>query len=129
MPRPPLPTAIHEAKGTYIQHLERRREAEPEPKGPLMEPETQLDEAEMMVWNRLLEVLPDGVTTIENGYPLTILSKLMMRALSGDAKAWEHAQIRSWCAGFGMTPADRAKVHVKPQKQKDEWDDLDEPAP
>jgi hypothetical protein len=128
MPRPPLPTALHEAKGSYIHDPQRRREAEPQSKGPILQPEIELDEAETRVWERLLEVLPSGVATVEAGYPLAILAKLVVRASTGDAKAWEHGMLRSYFAGFGMTPADRAKVHVKPEQPNDEWDELDAPA-
>jgi hypothetical protein len=127
MPRPPLPTAIHEAKGSYIHDPQRRREAEPQPKGAIGEPPQELGEAEKRVWYELLEVLPDGVVTSECRYPFAYLATLIVKQLRGDLAAWEAGQLRSYFAGFGMTPADRVKVHVQPQKPKDEWDELDAP--
>jgi hypothetical protein len=124
MPRPPLPTAIHEAKGTYIQHPERRREAEPEPKGPVGDPPAELDAVEKRLWFEVLRSLPDGVVTSECRYPFAGLVRLIAKQLSGDLAAWEAGQLRSLYAGFGMTPADRAKVHVKPENPNNEWDEF-----
>jgi hypothetical protein len=128
MPRPPLPTAIHEAKGTYVQHPERRRADEPQPKAPIGEPPGRLNDEERSAWCELLEILPDGVATIECRWALERLVRLIVKSWKGVTAAWEEGLIRSYIAGFGMTPADRAKVHVKPALPRDEWDDLDGPS-
>jgi hypothetical protein len=57
-------------------------------------------------------------------WALERLARLMVKSWADDTAAWEEGLIRSYMAGFGMTPADAAKVHVKPQKPKDEWDDF-----
>jgi hypothetical protein len=70
------------------------------------------------VWYELLEVLPDGVVTSECRYPLAYVTTLIVKQLRGDLAAWEAGQLRSYFAGFGMTPADRVKVHVHPRSPK-----------
>src|ERR1051326_1704666 len=113
MPRPPLPTAIHEAKGSYIHDPQRRREAEPLPKGPIREPPARLNAEQKNAWYELLEILPDGVATLECRWALERLARLMVKSWADNTAAWEEGLIRSYMAGFGMTPADWAKVHVK----------------
>jgi hypothetical protein len=122
MPRPRLPTAIHEAKGSYIHDPQRRREAEPLAKGPIGAPPARLNAEQKNAWYELLEILPDGVATLECRWALERLARLMVKSWADNTAAWEESLIRSYMAGFGMTPADRAKVHVKPQKPKGEWD-------
>jgi hypothetical protein len=124
MPRPPLPTAVHEAKGSYIHNPQRRRDAEPQAKGPIGEAPSRLNTEERAAWDELMEILPNGVATVECRWAMERFVRLMVRSWAGDTAAWEEGLIRSYMAGFGMTPADRAKVHVKPEHLKDDWKDF-----
>src|SRR3954469_23229423 len=50
MPRPRLPTPVHELKGTYLHDPRRRGKAEPKPRGPLGPPPDCLDEVQTQAW-------------------------------------------------------------------------------
>lgn len=134
MPQPRVPTATQEARGSYIRHPERKRERalEPQPKAPLGEPPKDFDKDQKKVWLELSAKMPDGVASDWDESAFEVLVCLIVnfrqRRRNGMQQVvGEIAQMNKLFTQFGMTPADRSRVHAKPEKvdkPEDPWSRL-----
>jgi phage terminase small subunit len=127
MARNRTPTAILEAKGSYIINPERKRDAEPKGGGPLGGPPKYLMDEEKKIWKEIAKRLPNGVAFESDRDSFEMLVRLthVMR-YSGktltladeseftvpDMKSAERATLISLWSRFAMTPSDRSKVSV-----------------
>lgn len=124
MGRPPLPTKLHEIKGSYDKDPQRRRHGEPEPRAALGPPPGSLDDHEKEIWNELVSISIPGVLGNTDRWAVEIAVKLMAELRTeGALSAGNLGQLLKCLSHLGMTPSDRAKLAV-PGKKKDEWDDV-----
>src|SRR5215218_7542410 len=130
MPRHRLPTAIHEVKGTFIKHPERRRKAEPRPNGPLGPPPRRLGDDQIEAWREIVECCPPGVLTKADRLVLELTARLLAEMwAAGKLDARLAARLEACLGKLGMTPADRSKVTAaQAEKQESPWDRLAGPA-
>jgi hypothetical protein len=127
MPQPRIPTAILQAKGSF-QHdpaRGRARADEPQPAEPLGDPPECLDRDEKDMWHYVASLLPDGVAFSTDRLAMERLVCLLVKARRKIATSADESLIASYLAKWGMTPADRSRIHAVQPKQTDEWDDLD----
>ena len=107
------PTAILDAKGSFISHPELKRTAEPTTDKPLRDPPVRLSADLKTLWHELAgQVLP-GVAKCSDRVAFELLVKLTDRLHNDElTNTAQMTQLISLCSRFGMTPADRAKLSV-----------------
>ncbi len=122
MPRHTQPREVAELKGAVAHDPQRYRNNPPKSKLPLGNAPDWMDEAEAMAWVDFCTHIPPGVLTETDRMTLEMGSVLMaeFRELRRDFKVSKVAQLISIFGRFGMTPADRQKLHV--EKIEDEQD-------
>jgi phage terminase small subunit len=112
------PAAISEAKGSYLTHKNRKRPDEPKPTNSIGDPPSELSVDERKQWRRLVKEIAPGVLGESDRLPFSLLVRLATMFYNREQmKAAEMAQMINLCARFGLTPADRAKVHVEKPKE------------
>lgn len=118
MGRNKTPTAILDAKGTFLVNPQRARLGEPSSDKPLGEPPTYLNEDQQDLWDELsLDVLP-GVALRSDRTAFELLVRLTDAMRKGLLlKSSEMTTLISLCSPFAMTPADRSKVQVEAPKE------------
>jgi hypothetical protein len=124
MPQHRVPTAIQEARGSYLRHPERKRarSGEPKPAGPIGSPPQQLKADEKDCWLELIEINPNVLELrdrwhVEETACLMALSR-RLRAVGQRLKAAEQSQLMNNLAKMGMNPADRSRVHASQPEDK-----------
>lgn len=119
MPRR-TPTAILEAKGTFITHPGRKRPNEPKTDRPIGPPPSFLNPKEKKVWKQLVKQALPGVLMESDRLMFSVLVRLANRHYTGmPMMVGEVAQLITLSGKFALNAADRAKVHVeKPKESK-----------
>ena len=127
MARPRQPTALHEAKGTYRAHPERRRPAEPQSAGPLGAAPERLDEAQRAAWDEIVATAHPGVLGRADRLAVELAARLLAELWrSAEVKPGLAARLEACLGRLGMTPADRSRVSAaEPEKGPSPWDALD----
>jgi hypothetical protein len=124
MARPRDPAALQKLKGVDKKNPKRMRE-EPEPTGPLGEPPSHFTNEEKAVWYELGTLAPPRVLTNADRWLVELACSLMARkrkdGIGGRAglNNGELAMLAQCLSKMGMTPSDRSKVGVPPEKPKD----------
>ena len=138
MSRPRTPTQILQAKGSFLRHPERKRarEGEPKPNAPLGDPPPELDREQKAVWRKVAAKIPLGVASNCDEVAFEILVCLIVgfrhrRRRNVPQVVGEVAQIGKLLAQFGMTPADRSRVHAETtiETKDDPWAQFLTPLP
>ena len=112
MPRPRKPTSLHVVAGTLRSSRHRDRQDEPEVIEPLGGPPQGWPGGAKALWHELSGMVPPGVATKSDRLAFELLCRLAarMRENSEALTPALAAQIRTACAVFGMSPADRSRV-------------------
>ena len=128
MSRPRTPTRILDVKGSFLRHPERKsaREREPKPNGPLGEPPADFDGEHRAIWLEVSRKMPAGVASNWDETAFEILVCLIVnfrrrRKMKVPQVVGEIAQMNKLFTQFGMTPADRSRVHSE-QRVEDKQD-------
>jgi hypothetical protein len=133
MARPRTATTQLEARGGFLKHPERKRARaeEPKPTGDLGEPPKELDRDEKTAWRYIASLLPQGVAFNSDRIAMEEASCLLVSCRKKRATAAERNLLKGYLRDFGMTPADRSRVHAsQPEKSKDDpWGRLATPKP
>ncbi len=126
MPKPRVPTASLEARGSFMRHPERKRARanEPVPSRSLSEPPQYLAPAEMLIWQELSAKLPAGVAFDSDETAFEVLVCLVFAFRKRQALALPHvvgelSAMNKLFTQFGMTPADRSKVKTSDENTQD----------
>ncbi|MGF6526047.1 hypothetical protein [Variovorax sp. PvP013] len=114
MARPRKPTNVHELRGTFKTHPERRaaRANEPTPTGEIGAPPAHLSDAERACWIEVVGICHPG--TLCNAdrliveHAARVLNALRSRPLHLDVKLM--VRLEAALGKLGLTPADRSKV-------------------
>ena len=112
MPRPRKPTKLHMIQGTLRATRHRDRESEPKVSEPLGGPPLGFPAAAKLLWAEVESYIPAGVATKADRIMFEVLLRLVGKMREGHEAMTPAlaAQIRTACAVFGMTPADRSRV-------------------
>ena len=112
MPRPRKPTKLHVLQGTLRTSRHRDRAGEPEIIAPPGSPPTGWRIEAKLLWAELSNLIPPGVATKSDRIMFETLLRLVARMREGSEAMTPAlaAQIRTACACFGMSPADRSRV-------------------
>jgi len=121
MGRPRKPTAILDAKGSFIHDPQRARPNEPKPSGELGSPPKHLSRAEKKVWKEIAKRLAPGVAFACDRDAFEMLVRLTCWMRYGRVVAdvpvpmtgSDRNTLISLWGRFGMTPADRSKVSAE----------------
>jgi phage terminase small subunit len=112
------PTAILDAKGTFIADPYRARPAEPKGQRPLGGPPKWLTKEEKQVWKQLAKEILPGVAFESDRTmfaELVVLTTVFQDpAKRPSMKAAERALRLSVASRFALTPADRSRVSSPP---------------
>lgn len=126
MPRPRKPTALLELSGAFKANPQRRRPNEPQESRPLGDPPGRLPSDAVPFWHELVGMCAHGVLKYGDRWAVEIAATLMWRFSMGNEEPGDKNVLRSYLASLGLTPADRSKLSVQPEKQKNEFADLAE---
>ncbi len=114
MSRPRKPTKLHLISGSYRKDRHGDRDSEPEITEPLGGPPESWPITAKLLWAELADLIPPGVATKADRLTFELLCRLVgvMRTGTEGLTPALAAQIRTCCAVFGLTPADRSRVSV-----------------
>jgi hypothetical protein len=124
------PTAILEARGSFINHKNRRdaRAGEPVVTKKLGSPPKTFTDEQKKLWHEFAKIVPAGVATYADRCAVEIVVCAMAKFRSGTITGAERSQLTSLLSRFGLTPADRSRVVATlAPKEESEWAELDEP--
>ena len=112
MPRPRKPTSLHVVQGTLRSSRHRDRQDEPEVIEPLGGPPEGWRIEAKLLWAELSNYVPAGVARKADRVMFEVLLRLVAKMREGPEAMTPAlaAQIRTACACFGMSPADRSRV-------------------
>src|ERR1700739_827052 len=105
MSRPPTPTAILDARGSFISHPERERENEPEPTGDLpIEPPAymRLTPKQKTIWREVVYMLAPGVGKSTDVLAVESLVRLKAKERSNRITGGERSQLISLYGRFAL---------------------------
>jgi hypothetical protein len=124
------PTAILEARGSFINHKNRKdaRAGEPVVTRKLGGPPKTFTDEQKKLWREFAKIVPPGVATYADRWAVEIVVCAMTKFRAGTISGTETGHLTSLLSRFGLTPADRSRVvaTVVP-KEESEWAELDEP--
>jgi hypothetical protein len=92
---------------------ERARADEPQPTGALGEPHGDLTRAQKAIWLALAAELLPGVAGNSDRLAFRKLVCLEAKSRHSFTTASEEQLLRAYLKDFGMTPADRSRVHAE----------------
>jgi phage terminase small subunit len=121
MPAHRKPLSAHELSGAVAKNPKRfaNRRNEPQPSAPVGAPPKHLIPAEKQVWREVVQVSPRGVLTSADRLLLEVASRLVVQFRSGLLmRASEISTLLNALGRLGLSPADRAKLHVQPEPSK-----------
>ena len=112
MPRPRKPTKLLAIQGGLRTTRHRDRADEPEVIEPLGGPPEAWPVAAKLMWAELSNYVPAGVARKADRVMFEVLLRLVAKMREGPEAMTPAlaAQIRTACACFGMSPADRSRV-------------------
>ncbi len=118
MGRTRTPTAVLDAKGSFIAKPSRRRDTEPSTDRPLGQAPKFLNKDERKVWKELAAQALPGVLFESDRLMFAVLVRLATKFQTGaPMMAAETAQMIQLSSKFALNPADRSKVSVDKPKQ------------
>jgi phage terminase small subunit len=118
MARPRTPTSVLELKGSFKNHPERKRPHEPKPEGELGPAPEHLTDQERATWEEVVRITPARVLTSADRLIVEVTSRLMTKYRADPTfTAAELSKLISCLARLGLTPSDRSKVAVVPEKK------------
>ena len=127
MPKHRTPTKVLETRGSFVQNPQRRRKKEPKAKGKLNAAPAHLTDAQKRVWKYLVDLTPDGVLMCSDAPAFETLV-FLFSAFRDDPVNFtsrNYGTLLSLFGRFGYTPADRAKLEVEQEEEKDPFAALD----
>jgi hypothetical protein len=124
------PTAILEARGSFINHKNRKeaRAGEPVVTKKLGSPPKTFTDEQKKLWHEFTKIVPAGVATYADRWAVEVVVCAMAKFRAGTITGGERSQLTSLLSRFGLTPADRSRVVATlVPKEESEWAELDEP--
>lgn len=117
MPAVRKPTEVLERAGAFKINPSRGRARadEPKPEGELGDPPDHLAKDVKVAWRYLAALLPAGVAKDMDRAAMEEMAMLRVICQSSRATAAERVLYKNYLSLFGMTPADRSRVKIKPK--------------
>jgi hypothetical protein len=130
MGRPPLPSAIQDAKGYFESHPERARHGEPVPDKPLGPPPKHLTPDQKKLWKEFKSKMLPGIVFDSDSWLVEQIVKLMDKSRKDTITDNGATRLDKLLGRFGQSPADRVKVATGVKQPKDDLDEfLTKPKP
>ena len=110
------PSNIHELKGTYKAHPERKRKYEPKPDVPLGAPPQYLGEREAVLWVKTLKDMAPGTAFVTDTGVLELYCRLYIELIDKgqDFPVSKYSPFLRAMQEMGLTPVSRARLMVIP---------------
>lgn len=126
MPKPRKPTALLALSGAMKRNPGRyaNRLNEPKPSGPLGDPPERMSDYAKAAWNDLAQIAPAGVLTRADRLLVEICAGIMASlrrggiGRHGGVTNGELAILMGGLRSMGLTPSDRSRVSVAPNKEE-----------
>ena len=126
MPQPRVPTNLLKLRGADKKNPARmeKRGNEPKPTGPLGSVPKHLTANQKKCWRQLVKIAPPGVFADCDSWAVEIASVLMaeFREDTAGFNAARLARLDSLLGRFGIVPADRSRVMLPIQEEKNRFD-------
>lgn len=116
MSRPRTPTKILELRGSFLKNPDRRRAGEPKPTAEIGGPPKWMDAVQRRIWRDLVQRTPPGVLTNADVIVVELAVGLIDKSRRSGLSSAERKDLISCLARMGLTPADRSRVNVRPQR-------------
>ncbi|HEX3739443.1 MAG TPA: hypothetical protein VHV29_06925 [Terriglobales bacterium] len=117
MGRNKTPTAVLEAKGSFIRHPERERPDEPTTDRLLGPPPDWMTPEQKRVWEQLASEALPGVLFESDRMLFSLMVRLATKLLGNkDMMASEMSMLITLGSKFAMNPADRSRVTIDAPK-------------
>jgi hypothetical protein len=113
MGRPCTPTAVLDARGSFLKNPGRKRLNEPTTDRPLGDPPTHISHEQSAVWLDLADELLPGVGKRSDRTAFELLVRLVAKMRDGTQRMSEMTAMVSLLGQFAMTPSSRSKVAVE----------------
>jgi hypothetical protein len=122
--RPRTPTAVLDARGSFLHDPQRRRD-DPATSGPLplTAPEN-LTAPEQAAWVELVSNAPARVLANADYAVVELTAKLIVRMRADTLNGTQTGHLIACLGRLGMTPSDRSKVTASKETPNSEWDEL-----
>jgi phage terminase small subunit len=117
MSRPRQPSAVLEAKGSFLSHPARARSNEPTDARPLGGPPKHLDIEHKKLWRELQKHLMPGVAFYSDRTAFEALVRIVYQLRKGTLSNHGYTLLLQFTARFAMNPADRSRVSVEKDKE------------
>ena len=121
MPRPRKPTALL-VDPLFRHDPQRRRDGEPKSNGPVGAPPAHFDKQRRMLWDELLDLLPEGVAFRADRILMEVTVDLWAKIRNAHKRgrgqksealpASVYAQFLACLGRLGLTPSDRSRIRV-----------------
>jgi len=113
--RKPTPTKVLEARGAFEKHPERAKARAAEPDGgPPVECPPHLAGDQRHAWDDIIAKAPRGVLTAADALAVEVAAVLLaqFRRAPEEMQGAKLVRLTALLGQFGMTPAERARLHV-----------------
>jgi hypothetical protein len=131
MPGKKLPTAVVDARGGFKNRPSRKRNAEPECKGPLGSAPEDFAADEVAAWMQIVDRAPIGVLASADWIAVVMAAKLFAEFMR-DSEAMNAAKLsrlHSLLGDMGMSPSSRASLSIPEPKAENPFAMLDQKYP
>ena len=122
MSRPRTPTALKVVKGTAEPR--RINKAEPKPTGKPSACPGWLDAEQKKAYKEIIKDVPPSVLTSSDSKLVEIAAVLLAEFRTGKIQSARIGHLLKCLSQLGMTPADRSRINVLPEKEKNPWGDV-----
>ena len=125
MARPRKSTSEHELNGSFTKDPKRRkaREHEPPSNGPIGEPPNYFNDHQRDLWQEVVGIVPPKVLAKADRLVIEVIARLLEKLREGTIRGAELNIFTSCLSRLGLTPADRSRVAVSPEKDESGQDD------
>ena len=119
----PIPSKIHELRGSYIKDPQRSRNGEPRTKAGIGQ-YSAINDTPEKCWDELVDLVCPGVLGDADRIWLERAAKLLAqsRKLGDDFPPTNDKILQSYLSKMGLNPSDRAKLTVNNDGPKDPAD-------
>lgn len=124
MPRPRKPTEALQLSGAFQKNPKRTRAIGPKSEKGLGEPPAYFADDAAVIWAEVQSIVPANVLTSADRFVVELLSRLVAKFRLDWLTAAEMSQMTWCCSHLGMTPTDRSKITVEPEKEVSPFDEF-----
>lgn len=118
------PTAVHEAKGSYVKDPQRRRKTEPKPRKGIGSAPVKTSTEFAEVWDEIVDNICPGVLGNSDRIhmEMTVNTLIEYRRDPEGMSAANKTLLKSLLGHMGMNPVDRTRIVAEQEEQQSKED-------